>query len=234
MPDREIIVALDFASPAQALVFADTIADSHCAVKVGFELFVAGGPQLVEQLVAKNLRVFLDLKFHDIPNTVAKACAVASQLGVWMLNVHAAGGSQMLTAASEAIDKSNLATKPILIAVTVLTSLDQAALAEVGITHDVPSLVIKWSQLAKDCGLDGVVSSAREARLIREKLDDDFVIVTPGIRLASNSTDDQKRIVTPADASAAGASHIVVGRPITQATDPGQALALFRNAFAGA
>lgn len=234
MADREIIVALDFPSPAQAIAFADTIADSRCAVKVGFELFVAGGPQLVEQLVAKNLRVFLDLKFHDIPNTVANACSVASQLGVWMLNVHAAGGSQMLTAASEAIDKRNLATKPILIAVTVLTSLDQVALAEVGITHEVPSLVVKWSQLAKDCGLDGVVSSAREAKLIRENLDNDFVIVTPGIRLSSKSTDDQKRIVTPEDARAAGASHIVVGRPITQAIDPNKALASFREAFISA
>jgi orotidine-5'-phosphate decarboxylase len=234
MADREIIVALDFPSPAQALAFADTIAESRCAVKVGFELFVAGGPQLVEQLLAKNLRVFLDLKFHDIPNTVAKACAVASQLGVWMLNVHAAGGTQMLMAAAEAIEKCNLATKPVLIAVTVLTSLDQTALAEVGISQDVPSLVLKWSRLAKECGLDGVVSSAREASLIRENLDDDFVIVTPGIRLSDKSTDDQKRVVTPADARAAGASHIVVGRPITQAADPMQALALFRNAFAGA
>lgn len=234
MTDREIIVALDFPSPAQALTFADTIADSHCAVKVGFELFVAGGPQLVERLIAKNLRVFLDLKFHDIPNTVANACSVASQLGVWMLNVHAAGGSQMLTAAAEAIDKSSLTAKPVLIAVTVLTSLDQEALAEVGINDDVPSLVVKWSQLAQQCGLDGVVSSAREAKLIRQHLNDDFVIVTPGIRLSSKTTDDQKRIVTPADARAAGASHIVVGRPITQAKDPHQALALFRDAFVGA
>lgn len=234
MSEREIIVALDFPSPAQAIAFADKIVGSQCAVKVGFELFIAGGPALVEQLLAKDLRVFLDLKFHDIPNTVANACTVAAQLGVWMLNVHAAGGTRMLTAASEAIDKTNLQTKPILIAVTVLTSLDQPGLAEVGIEHDVTALVLKWAQLAQASGLDGVVSSAREAELIRTNLGEDFVIVTPGIRFSDKSTDDQKRIVTPADARAAGASHIVVGRPITQANDPGQALALFRDAFVSA
>lgn len=231
MADPTVIVALDFASPEHALRFSNNLEPQQCAVKVGFELFVSGGPHLIEQLVAKGFRVFLDLKFHDIPNTVAKACIAAARLGVWMLNVHASGGFDMLTAARNAVDDCSNEEKPILLAVTVLTSLNQAALQEIGISHELPKLVQNWAALARQCNLDGVVCSAQEANLIRSQAADDFVIVTPGIRLPKNAQDDQKRIVTPADARAAGATCIVVGRPITQADDPQAALAEFHNAF---
>lgn len=231
MTDRTVIVALDFPDPEQALQFASKLSPEKCALKVGFELFVAGGPQLVEQLVANNFRVFLDLKFHDIPNTVAKACAAATQLGVWMLNVHASGGAEMLSAARNAIDGSSSTSKPILLAVTVLTSLNQAALQEIGITRAIPELVKHWAALTQACGLDGVVCSAQEAALVQSQASDGFVIVTPGIRLPDNAKDDQQRIVTPGDARTAGASCIVVGRPITQANDPQAALVDFYNAF---
>ncbi len=230
MTDRTVIVALDFPKPELALQFANKITPEQCAVKVGFELFVAGGPALIEQLVGRGFRVFLDLKFHDIPNTVAKACSAASRLGVWMLNVHASGGTEMMMAARNAIDSANEA-KPILLAVTVLTSLDKTALKDIGLVKEIPDLVTDWAALAKQCGLDGVVCSAQEAALVQSRTAEDFVIVTPGIRLPSNTKDDQKRIVTPADARAAGASCIVVGRPITQAADPQQALTEFNNAF---
>ena len=229
MPDHTIIVALDFPSPELALQFVDQLSAEQCAVKVGFELFVAGGPQLVERLINKGFRVFLDLKFHDIPNTVAKACAAAAQLGVWMLNVHASGGSEMLIAARTAIESQS--HKPILLAVTVLTSLNQTALQEIGISLDLQNVVLGWAVLAKKCGVDGVVCSAQEAALVQAQTDNEFVIVTPGIRLPSNTPDDQKRIVTPADAHAAGVTCIVVGRPITQAQNPSAALAEFYNAF---
>lgn len=231
MTDRTVIVALDFPSPEQALHFTANLSPEQCAVKVGFELFVAGGPQLIERLVGSGFRVFLDLKFHDIPNTVAKACKAASELGVWMLNVHASGGSEMLSAAREAIDNHPGKTKPILVAVTVLTSLNQAAVQEIGLSQELPQLVKSWAKLAQQCGLDGVVCSAREAALVQTQTTDRFVIVTPGIRFPSNASDDQKRIVTPVDARAAGATCIVVGRPITQAENPQNALSEFYNAF---
>ena len=229
MPNRSVIVALDFPDSQQALAFADQLDPQQCAVKVGFELFVASGPLLVEQLVAKDFRVFLDLKFHDIPNTVAKACVAAAQLGVWMINVHASGGTEMLLAARDAINKQT--HQPILLAVTVLTSLNQTALQEIGITLDLQAVVRGWAALAQTCGLNGVVCSAQEASLVNAQTKDNFIIVTPGIRLPSNAIDDQKRIVTPQDAREAGASHIVVGRPITQAQDPAIALAEFNKAF---
>lgn len=231
MTDRTVIVALDFPDPEQALQFASKLSPEKCAVKVGFELFVAGGPQLVEHLVANNFRVFLDLKFHDIPNTVAKACAAATQLGVWMLNVHASGGAEMLNAARDAIDNSPGEHKPLLLAVTVLTSLNQTALQEIGISQQIPELVKNWAALTQQCGLDGVVCSAQEATLVQSQTKESFVIVTPGIRLSGNASNDQKRIVTPADARVAGATCIVVGRPITQADDPQAALIEFYNAF---
>lgn len=230
MADRTVIVALDFPKPEQAVQFVNKITPEQCAIKVGFELFVAGGPALIEQLVSKDFRVFLDLKFHDIPNTVAKACLAASQLGVWMLNVHASGGAEMMIAARNAID-STTGTKPILLAVTVLTSLNQKALQDIGLLREIPDLVTDWAVLAQQCGLDGVVCSAQEATLVHAQTADNFVIVTPGVRLPNNTKDDQKRIVTPVDARAAGATCIVVGRPITQANDPQQALVEFYNAF---
>ena len=234
MHDRTVIVALDYPSPELALQFVDKIPVQSCALKVGFELFLAGGPQFVETLVSKGFKVFLDLKFHDIPNTVAQACSVAAKLGVWMLNVHASGGIEMMQAAREAIDKASLEKPPHLIAVTVLTSMNQEGLATIGLTDEITKVVSRWAALAEESGLDGVVSSAQEAQLIRQQSHEKFLIVTPGIRLPSDNKDDQKRIVSPDDAKSLGVSHIVVGRPITQAQDPCVALEKFRQAFASA
>lgn len=234
MTDRMVIVALDYPSPELAFQFVDKIQSNSCALKVGFELFLSGGPQFVEKLVAKGFKVFLDLKFHDIPNTVAQACSAASKLGVWMMNVHASGGSNMMLAAREAIDKHDVSHRPKLIAVTVLTSMNQSALSAVGVNGDVNHVVTKWAAMAENARLDGVVCSAQEASLIREQSSQKFMIVTPGIRLPSNNSDDQKRIVSPSDACAAGVTHIVVGRPITQAEDPCAALEVFQKAFASA
>ena len=234
MTNRMVIVALDYPSPELAFQFVDKIQSNSCALKVGFELFLSGGPQFVEKLVAKGFKVFLDLKFHDIPNTVAQACNAASKLGVWMMNVHASGGSNMMLAAREAIDKYEASQRPKLIAVTVLTSMNQAALSAVGVNGDVDQVVTKWAAMAEKAHLDGVVCSAQEASLIRAQSNQKFMIVTPGIRLPSDNSDDQKRIVSPSDASEAGVTHIVVGRPITQAQDPCAALEVFQKAFASA
>ena len=234
MSDRTVIVALDFPDSKPALQFVDQLSPQQCAVKVGFELFVAGGPQLVEQIITRGFRVFLDLKFHDIPNTVASVCAAATKLGVWMLNMHASGGPAMLTAARNAVDQQSTEQKPILLAVTVLTSLDQTSLQNLGIAKELPAVVQSWALMAQQCGLDGVVCSAQEAVLVRSQCNPPFEIVTPGIRFANNDRNDQKRIVTPEDARAAGATCIVVGRPITQAANPVQALAKFNRAFTGA
>ncbi len=232
MINRMVIVALDYPSPELALQFVDKIQLDSCALKVGFELFLSGGPRFVEKLVTQGFKVFLDLKFHDIPNTVAQACSVASKLGVWMLNVHASGGSRMMLAAREAIDKHDASFQPKLIAVTVLTSMNQDTLSGVG--GEIEHVVAKWAALAEQANLDGVVCSAQEAASIRAQSNSDFMIVTPGIRLPSDNQDDQKRIVSPSDARAAGVTHIVVGRPITQAQDPCAALEVFQKAFISA
>ena len=234
MPDNAVIVALDYPTPELALQFVNKIPAGACALKVGFELFLAGGPRLVEELVARNFNVFLDLKFHDIPNTVAHACSVAAKLGVWMVNVHASGGIEMMQVAREAIDRESSSKRPNLIAVTVLTSINQKALSSIGIPGEVKHIVASWAGLAQQAGLDGVVCSAQEAKLIRDQCNKEFMIVTPGIRLPSDNKDDQKRVVSPSDAFNAGATHIVVGRPITQAEDPCNALEIFRQAFIGA
>jgi orotidine-5'-phosphate decarboxylase len=226
-PDPRIIVALDFAEAGQAIAFVDQLDPALCRLKVGKELFTAAGPRLVEQLVQKNFGVFLDLKFHDIPNTVAKACEAASKLGVWMINVHASGGRAMMEAARNTVEKS--ANPPLLIAVTVLTSMDQPTLREVGVAGNLQDQVLRLASLTKDCGLDGVVCSAQEAPLLREKLGQDFCLVTPGIRPASAGKDDQSRVVTPADALRQGASYLVIGRPITQAADPLLALRMIHH-----
>lgn len=220
--DPKIVVALDFAEAKQALAFVDRLDPALCRVKVGKELFTAEGPHLVEQLVGKDYGVFLDLKFHDIPNTVAKACEAAAKLGVWMLNVHASGGRAMMEAARNAVDKST--HSPLLIAVTVLTSMDQAALNEVGVSGELQDQVLRLALLTEQSGLDGVVCSAQEAPMLRSKVAPDFCLVTPGIRPATASKDDQFRIVTPADALRQGSSYLVIGRPITQAPDPIEAL----------
>ena len=230
-PDPKIVVALDFAEAKPALDFVDRIDPALCRVKVGKELFTAEGPRLVEQLVNKGYGVFLDLKFHDIPNTVAKACEAAAKLGVWMVNVHASGGYAMMQAARNAVDKS--AQPPLLIAVTVLTSMDQAALGEVGVYGTLQDQVLRLANLTAEAGLDGAVCSAQEAPLLRRHVPQDFCLVTPGIRPARASKDDQSRIVTPADALRQGSSDLVIGRPITQAPDPIQALQAIQAEIAG-
>ena len=220
--DSKIIVALDYADAASALKLVNQLDPALCRVKVGKELFTAVGPQFVEELSRAGFGVFLDLKFHDIPNTVAKACAAASNLGVWMLNVHASGGLEMMQAAQQAV--SNSAEKPILIAVTVLTSMNQASLSQIGITTDLATHVLNLAKLTQQAGLSGVVCSALEAPILRQQLGKDFCLVTPGIRPANASLDDQSRVVTPEDALQNGASYLVIGRPITQAANPLKAL----------
>jgi orotidine-5'-phosphate decarboxylase len=222
-----VIVALDFADPARALALAERLDPRACGVKVGKELFVSGGPEPVRALAARGFNVFLDLKFHDIPNTVAQACAAATRLGVWMLNVHAAGGRAMLRAAQEAVSAvagEARVSRPMLIAVTVLTSLDDDALRETGVDADPRTQAVRLAGLARDCGLDGVVCSAQEAPSMRAAFGPDFALVTPGIRPAGGAANDQARIVTPAEAIGNGASYLVIGRPITGAADPVAAL----------
>lgn len=220
--DPKIIVALDYADADSALKLINQLDPALCRLKVGKELFTAAGPQFVEKLTRSNFGVFLDLKFHDIPNTVAKACSAASNLGVWMLNVHASGGLEMMQAAKQAVDSS--VTKPLLIAVTVLTSMNQETLNQIGIQTDLPTHVLNLAKLTQLAGLDGVVCSALEAQMLRSNLGSEFCLVTPGIRPANASKDDQTRIVTPADALALGSSYLVIGRPITKAENPLAAL----------
>lgn len=220
--DSKIIVALDYANAKDALSLVNQLDPTLCKLKVGKELFTAAGPQLVEQLVAKDFKVFLDLKFHDIPTTVAKACEAASNLGIWMLNVHASGGSTMMKAALEGVNNSQ--NKPYLIAVTVLTSMSQENLDEIGINNSIENQVLKLASLTQDAGLHGVVCSAMEAEQLRKITSNDFQLVTPGIRPATACLDDQSRVMTPSKALSMGANYLVIGRPITQAKDPIQAL----------
>ncbi|QVL45774.1 MAG: orotidine-5'-phosphate decarboxylase [Methylophilaceae bacterium] len=222
MNDSKIIVALDYANEKDALALVNQLDAKLCKLKVGKELFTAAGPAFLAQLVAKDFKVFLDLKFHDIPNTVAKACKAASDLGVWMLNVHASGGSAMMKAALEGVNQSN--HHPYLIAVTVLTSMDQTTLTEINIQQPIAQQVLALAQLTQTAGLDGVVCSAQEASLLRQHVHQDFLLVTPGIRPANANKDDQSRIVTPQEALAQGANYLVIGRPITQAEQPAAAL----------
>ena len=213
-----LIIALDFATAEQALTFVKDLQPSQCKLKVGFELFVAAGPEFVRHLVQRGFAVFLDLKFHDIPNTVASACKAAAQLGVWMLNVHASGGVTMMQAAKAAL--ADLPNPPKLIAVTVLTSMDKAQLASTGIQLEPIEQVQYLAKLAQDSGLDGVVCPAQEAALLRAQLGDEFLLVTPGIRPEGSDKGDQSRVMTPRQAKQAGVSYVVVGRPITQAAEP--------------
>jgi orotidine-5'-phosphate decarboxylase len=228
MPDPRIIVALDFADAAEAIALAEKLDAQACALKVGKELFVAAGPELVRRMISRGFKVFLDLKFHDIPHTVAQACAAATRLGVWMMNVHAAGGRKMLAAARHGIERAATergATRPLLIGVTVLTSLNASDLDEVGIAGTPEAAALRLARLSADCGLDGVVCSALEAPALRRALGREFKLITPGIRPAGSSADDQARIVTPQAAIANGADYLVIGRPVTQAADPAAALA---------
>ena len=220
-----LIVALDVSSAAQARQVVQSIGESAITYKVGKQLFTAEGPQVVRDLVASGRKVFLDLKFHDIPNTVAGAVGEAAKLGVSMLTVHASGGAKMLRAAAESAAQSS--GKPTVLAVTVLTSFSDADLLEVGFRGNVITQVIMLGRLAREAGCGGLVASAREARELRRELGEDFAIVTPGIRMGGATTrpDDQARALTPKEAIAAGATYLVVGRPILEAADPTQAAA---------
>ena len=222
MSSSPIIVALDFPNEKEALTLVDQLDPERCRLKVGKELFTRSGPDFVRKLVKQNFDVFLDLKFHDIPNTVARACQAGADLGVWMINVHAMGGRKMMEAAREALPKNKTETK--LIAVTVLTSMGAEDLKEIGLTQSPAQQVKQLAMLTHDCGLDGVVCSPQEIALLREDLDNNFELVTPGIRPEWSVTGDQKRIMTPAQAIQTGSNYLVIGRPITQADDPMQAL----------
>ena len=226
-----VIVALDYEDADAARTLAARLSPADCRLKIGKELFTRAGPALVRELVAAGFDLFLDLKYHDIPHTVARACAAAADLGVWMLNVHASGGPRMLAAAREALAPLG-AERPLLIAVTVLTSLDAEELRQVGVSDTPEGQVTRLARLARDAGLDGVVCSPREAAPLRAALGGDFRLVTPGVRPAGSARDDQKRVMTPREALAAGADYLVIGRPVTRATDPGAALASINRELA--
>lgn len=224
MPSQTpIIVALDFPSRDAALALADRLDPALCRVKVGKELFTRCGPDIVEALQAKGFEVFLDLKFHDIPNTTAMAVRAAAELGVWMVNVHCSGGLRMMAACREALDKANGA-KPLLIGVTVLTSMEQQDLSDIGLDITPQQQVLRLAGLAAQAGLDGLVCSAQEAQPLKAQFPT-LQLVTPGIRPAGSAADDQRRILTPAEAMAAGSDFLVIGRPIAQSGDPARALA---------
>jgi len=220
----KVVVALDFDNEASALAFVDSISADSCRLKIGKEMFTYFGPTFVKTLVDKGFDVFLDLKFHDIPNTVAKAVTAAAELGVWMVNVHATGGEKMMQAAKAALvpygDKA-----PLLIAVTVLTSMEESELALIGVDSPLDTHVLKLATLAKNSGLDGVVCSAQEATKLKATLGQDFKLVTPGIRPVGSAVGDQKRIMTPKKAVEAGSDYLVIGRPITQSDNPQLVLA---------
>jgi len=216
--NSHIIVALDYADEKSALALVNQLEPDSCRLKVGKEMFTRLGPQFVETLSNKGFDVFLDLKFHDIPNTVARACAAACDLGVWMVNVHASGGRRMMDAAREEIEKSS--HQPLLIAVTILTSLDTDDIHEIGYQGTPAENVHNLASLTNQCGLDGIVCSPQEVTSLRKSLPNDFLLVTPGIRPAGSAADDQRRTMTPAEAVKAGSSYLVMGRPITQAQDP--------------
>ncbi|MDG6778067.1 orotidine-5'-phosphate decarboxylase [Thiomicrorhabdus sp. zzn3] len=220
MPDPKVLVALDYADADAALSFVSQLEPVECRLKVGKELFAVAGPEFVKSLVEKGFDVFLDLKYHDIPNTVAKAVQAAARMGVWMVNVHALGGRKMMQAAKQALKELDMPRKPILIAVTVLTSMEQGDLQEVGLSGSPKENVIRLAKLAASSGMDGVVCSAQEASELRQEVGKDFYLVTPGIRPEGAAVNDQKRIMTPQEAIKAGSSYLVVGRPITQAESP--------------
>jgi orotidine-5'-phosphate decarboxylase len=220
--DPRIIVALDVPDRAQAQGIADRLDPGHCRLKVGKELFTRSGPAMVEWLVERGFDVFLDLKFHDIPNTVYRACKAAASLRVWMLTLHACGGREMLTAAAEAVKE--FPRRPLLAGVTVLTSMSAGGLLDVGVTDDVATQVRRLGKLALDAGVDGLVCSALETEMLRREFGSAPVLVTPGIRPAGIASDDQDRVASPAQAIRAGSSYLVIGRPVIRADDPLQAL----------
>ncbi|WP_310607722.1 orotidine-5'-phosphate decarboxylase [Buttiauxella brennerae] len=221
--DSPIVVALDYDNRDKALAFIDRIDPRDCRLKVGKEMFTLFGPQLVRDIQARGFDVFLDLKFHDIPNTTAHAVAAAAELGVWMVNVHASGGARMMTAAREALLPFGK-DAPLLIAVTVLTSMEASDLADLGITATPAEHAERLARLTQNCGLDGVVCSAQEAVRFKSELGQSFKLVTPGIRPVGSDAGDQRRIMTPQQAQAAGVDFMVIGRPITQSANPSQTL----------
>ena len=218
MNSKPVIVALDYPDAKSALDMAARLDPAVCRVKVGKELHTAAGPQVVDALIKRQFDVFLDLKFHDIPNTVAGACRIAASQGVWMLNVHASGGSRMMLAAREAVDAVSAA--PLLIGVTVLTSLSDAEMTEIGFNGSAADNVLRLAALSKSCGLDGIVCSAQEARNLKAACGSAFLLVTPGIRLDGDAAGDQQRVLTPIDAINMGADYLVIGRSISQSKDP--------------
>lgn len=221
--NSRVIVALDFAEREPVMQLVERLNPDLCKLKVGKELFTRCGPEIVKTLVNRNFDVFLDLKFHDIPNTVARACAAAMDLGVWMLNVHALGGPAMLAAAREAVAAAGV-DAPHLIAVTLLTSSGEKELAALGIQQSATEFVARLASMAADAGLDGVVCSAHEASTLKQRHGTEFLLVTPGIRLLDSVQDDQQRVMTPSRALSHGADYLVIGRPVTQAADPIQIL----------
>lgn len=227
---KPLIIALDYADSRAAFSLLDKLDPALCRIKIGKEMFTRYGPALVKQVAAAGFDVFLDLKFHDIPNTVAGAVAAAADLGAWMVNVHASGGRAMMEAARKALDAH---PQTLLIAVTVLTSLSSDELAETGITASAESQVLRLAALASDTGMHGVVCSAREIQPLRQRLPRDFLLVTPGIRPAGDSVGDQKRTETPANALAMGSDYLVIGRPVTQAADPLAKLQMIQQEIQG-
>jgi orotidine-5'-phosphate decarboxylase len=223
MQDPKVIVALDYADEILAMEFVEKVSPELCRLKVGKEMFTLFGPQFVRRLVNAGFDVFLDLKFHDIPNTVAKAVAASAELGVWMVNVHASGGARMMSAAREALIRYG-SDAPLLIAVTVLTSMEQSELAQLGVTGSLREHVLRLARMTRDSGLDGVVCSAQEASMLKGDLGEDFKLITPGIRPQGSDAGDQRRIMTPAEACHQGADYLVIGRPITLSVDPAATL----------
>ncbi|OEE78333.1 orotidine-5'-phosphate decarboxylase [Vibrio ordalii] len=223
MKDQRVIVALDYEQQAEALAFVDKIDPNSCRLKVGKEMFTLVGPDFVRELHKRGFSVFLDLKFHDIPNTCSKAVRAAAELGVWMVNVHASGGERMMSASRQILEPYGN-DRPLLIAVTVLTSMEQSDLRGIGIDVAPKEHVMRLASLTQNAGLDGVVCSAQEAHMLKSHLGQEFKLVTPGIRPVGSETGDQRRIMTPSEAIKAGSDYLVIGRPITQATRPDEVL----------
>ena len=231
MSDPRIIVALDFPDDRGALALAARLEPRQCRLKVGAELYTAAGPRIVENLMQSGFGIFLDLKYHDIPNTVAAACVAAAELGVWMINVHALGGRAMMEAARAALSRRR--APPKLVAVTALTSIGAADMEEIGLAGGPQDAVVRLARLAQACGLDGVVCSAHEAAELRRRFGRSFCLITPGIRPAEAAPDDQNRVATPGQAIANGADYLVIGRPVTHAPDPLAALRAINAEIAG-